>query len=80
MDMSMPVMDGSNATAKIREFERRGHLARCPIYALTGVTSAAAQDEARSAGVDKVLTKPVSMKELQALVRELKGDQAKSNT
>ena len=76
MDMSMPVLDGCSATAKIREFERRNRLARCPVYALTGVTSANARDEAISAGVDRFMTKPISMRELQTLVRELKGDRA----
>ena len=42
-DISMPVMDGNEATAKIREHERRHKLPRTMIVAVTGVSSAASR-------------------------------------
>jgi CheY-like chemotaxis protein len=68
--MNMPVMDGFESTAKIREHERANNLQATNICALTGVTSEEARSNAFSAGVDKYLTKPIRMKELTQLVAE----------
>lgn len=70
MDMNMPVMDGFESTAKIREHERKNHLAATNICALTGVTSEEAMSQAFNAGVNKYLTKPIQMKDLMKLVAE----------
>lgn len=74
MDISMPVMDGNESTAKIREFERKNKLPRTFIVALTGVTSDESRRRCFDAGVDKYLTKPMQMKDLSALVAEVKGE------
>jgi len=66
----MPVMDGFESTAKIREHERGHSLRPTNICALTGVTSEEARSSAFNAGVDKYLTKPIRMKELTQLVAE----------
>jgi CheY-like chemotaxis protein len=68
MDISMPVMDGMTATRKIREFECKHSLPRTPIYALTGLASATARNEALEAGVDQFLTKPISFPQLAQIV------------
>nr|OQO28425.1 hypothetical protein B0A51_03099 [Rachicladosporium sp. CCFEE 5018] len=73
-DLNMPLLDGTGAARKIRQFENRERLPRCNITALSGVTDTAAQDEAKAAGIDSFLTKPISMKDLQALIQDLKGD------
>ena len=70
MDMNMPIMDGFEATAKIRSFERKNGLRAANIAALTGVTSEEAMTTAYDAGVNKYLTKPIQMKELTKLVAE----------
>ncbi len=61
MDIQMPVMDGLEATRRIRQLPGGEHL---PIIALT----AGAMDEERNAavlaGVDDFATKPIGMKPL----------------
>ncbi|KAK3068300.1 hypothetical protein LTR53_014243 [Teratosphaeriaceae sp. CCFEE 6253] len=73
-DISMPVMDGNQATAKIREFERARHLPRVTVVAITGVTSGAARKVSLDSGVDKLFTKPVRMTEVQELIDEVRAD------
>lgn len=69
MDFSMPVMDGNEATIKIREAEQNSdnHI---PIIALTASTD---DDEVQSylkAGMDDFLAKPIIMEDLQEKVRK----------
>ncbi|KZM26457.1 phosphorelay sensor kinase [Ascochyta rabiei] len=74
MDLSMPIMDGFEATRQIRKMEA-GH-ERAPsaknsvIVALTGLASQEDEDEAFSAGVDLFLTKPVQFAKLTKLLRQ----------
>ncbi|KAF4534660.1 Two-component sensor protein histidine protein kinase (dhkj) [Lasiodiplodia theobromae] len=82
MDISMPVMDGFQATIAIRSLEReyRGGArpplaAACPpayIIALTGLASARDRKRAYQAGVDLVLTKPVKFAELSKVLEKWK--------
>lgn len=69
MDISMPVMDGFQATRLIRAHEV-GMDAAAPasIFALSGLASDHAQQEARWSGVDLFLTKPVKLKELSKIL------------
>jgi len=68
MDISMPVMDGFEASRKIRALERTNRTAPIPIIALTGLASAGAQQEAFGSGINLFLTKPVRLKELTAIL------------
>lgn len=68
MDISMPVMDGIEATKRIREFERENVISATTIIALTGLASADAQRDAKSAGVDVFMPKPVRFAELRRLL------------
>lgn len=68
MDLSMPVMDGLQATREIRNFERQNRLPRAVIVALTGLASAETQVDAMSAGVDFYLAKPVRFADLRRLM------------
>ena len=65
MDISMPVMNGFEATRVIRAIEDKavGEGAAL-IVALTGLASAVDQAEAFAAGVDLYFTKPVSFKDI----------------
>ncbi|KAF6807250.1 sensor histidine kinase response [Colletotrichum sojae] len=68
MDISMPVMDGFEATREIRVLETQRSLSRCQVFALTGLASASAQEEAFASGIDLFLTKPVKLKELSKIL------------
>jgi len=70
MDIQMPTMDGFEATRLVRAFEREEHLPRCLVFALTGIASEAAQEEAFASGIDLFLTKPVKLKELNRILEE----------
>lgn len=72
MDISMPVMDGFEATRRIRSYEREKHLTPVHIFALSGQNSTKAQKEAFASGIDLFLTKPVRLKELSSIL-ESKG-------
>ncbi|KAF4341315.1 nik-1 (Os-1p) [Fusarium beomiforme] len=69
MDISMPVMDGFEATRRIRAFESQQRLRPALILALTGLASEEAQREATVSGLDLFLTKPVRLKELGPILR-----------
>lgn len=70
MDISMPRLDGLEATRRIRAHERgAGAAPACPVFALTGLASADTQREAFASGVDLFLTKPVKLQELSAILR-----------
>lgn len=75
MDISMPVMDGMEATRRIREFEKRKALEKANVIALTGLASAQAQHDAEAAGIDVFLPKPVKSAELKTLLMAgIKGE------
>ncbi|KAL4750659.1 hypothetical protein BDW72DRAFT_111113 [Aspergillus terricola var. indicus] len=69
MDISMPVMDGIDATRHIRVYEREKRLTPVKVFAVTGIGSAAMQHEALMAGVDEYLVKPLSLGQLGKLIK-----------
>jgi PAS domain S-box-containing protein len=60
MDMQMPVMDGLETVAAIRDLECRQGRARTPVIALTASAYAEDVEAAQRAGCDWHLAKPVS--------------------
>ena len=64
MDVSMPVMDGREATRKIRSHEATAGLDAIPILALTGHALKDDREACLSAGMDDYLSKPVKQAEL----------------
>jgi CheY-like chemotaxis protein len=64
----MPVMDGLTASRLIRKFEQKEGLPATEIIALTGHSSVNTQKDAFASGIDKFLTKPVRLKELNQLL------------
>lgn len=68
MDISMPIMDGMEATKRIREFEKEMGLRKTTVIALTGLASEKAREEAETVGIDVFLPKPVKFAELKGLL------------
>jgi signal transduction histidine kinase/DNA-binding response OmpR family regulator len=64
MDCQMPVMNGYEATQKIREKEKQGNLSRMPIWALTADAMSGDYKKAILSGMDGYLTKPINFKKL----------------
>lgn len=73
MDIMMPVMDGLEATVKIRELEREKKIGkRTPIIALTANTMDNDRDKCLSYGMDEFMPKPFDIEKLNSIFEELK--------
>ena len=70
MDCEMPDMDGYEATREIR-LREDGTLSHLPIMALTGHTSDEEAQKCLQAGMDRILTKPVTLTALRTNLQEL---------
>jgi len=69
MDLSMPGIDGIEATRQWRQLENgREHL---PIIALTAKATAEDRELSLAAGMDNFLTKPVNEEQLKAIIDNL---------
>ena len=73
MDIMMPVMDGLEATVKIREIENVINAEkRTPIIALTANTMDNDRDKCLSYGMDEFMAKPFDIEKLNTIFEELK--------
>lgn len=70
MDISMPKMDGKEATRSIRAIEARNHLNAVPIVALTAHAVDGDDFEVLSAGLNNYLTKPLRKDNLMQVIRD----------
>ena len=68
MDLSLPIMDGWEATRRLKADERTRHI---PIIVLTGHAVAGQSSDARKAGCDAFLAKPCMPEILVEKVQEL---------
>ena len=68
MDLGMPVMDGWEATRKIKANEALKHI---PIIAVTSHAMVGDEIDARKAGCDDYLAKPVDDEELLKKIKRL---------
>jgi len=67
MDLSLPEMDGWDATARIKKDPKTKHI---PLVALTVHTLPTDRKRALDAGVDAYLTKPINMEALVEVVEK----------
>jgi CheY-like chemotaxis protein len=72
MDCQMPVMDGYEATARIRELEEGG--TRTPIIAMTAGVMREQLERCRAAGMDDFLGKPLDGERVRAVLSRWVGD------
>ena len=73
MDCQMPVMDGFEATIRIREIEQEQGLARMPVIAVTANAIMGDRERCLQAGMDDYVTKPIDTKRLEdAIAKHLK--------
>ncbi len=70
MDCQMPIMDGFEATKKIREFSKKKSLSHIPIIALTANAMKGDRERCLDAGMDDYLSKPVRQKDFAAMIRK----------
>ncbi len=68
----MPVMDGYEATRRIRRLSEEGR--RIPIVALTGNAFTEDIRASQAAGMNQHITKPVKKKDLEAVLRQVLGN------
>jgi len=77
MDMQMPIMDGIEATNKIREREGKGR--HTPIIALTAYALVGDREKFLSYGLDEYIPKPIKMGELFLILEQVVGKSSKEN-
>jgi CheY-like chemotaxis protein len=70
MDLSLPVLDGWEATRRIKASEKTRHI---PVIALTAHAMTGDKERALAAGCDDFDTKPVEIDRLIAKIQALSG-------
>ena len=68
MDISMPVMNGIEATESIRDQEKLTGAPQTPIIAVTAHAMKSHQETYKVAGMNDFLPKPISKQELDAVL------------
>jgi PAS domain S-box-containing protein len=79
LDMNMPVMSGSRAAMKIRDFEKQLNIQRTPLVALTANRYNRVDDN-NLINMDEYLPKPVNLKMLLSLIIKYTSNIDISNT
>lgn len=72
MDRHMPVMDGIEATRRIRRM--KGPVSKIPIIGITAAVTKQELDACLASGMDACVTKPIDPKDLAAALSRVTGD------
>lgn len=73
MDIMMPVMDGLEATLKIREYEEKANLTeKTPIIAVTANTMDNDREKCLSYGMNEFMAKPFDVEKLTTIFTDLR--------
>lgn len=81
MDVSMPHMNGHEATREIRRIEEAEGLPHTPIIAVTAHAMKSDEQNCRDAGMDDYMTKPISPEMLNSKIANwLEGQDAQPAT
>jgi CheY-like chemotaxis protein len=68
MDLSLPVMDGWEATRRLKADDRTKHI---PVLAVTGHALTGISEDAKRAGCDGFITKPCLPEDLTVEIRKV---------
>lgn len=71
MDVQLPVMDGLQATARVRGDASLGDKTRIPIVAMTAYAMSGDREKFLAAGMDDYIAKPINTTELLAVLDRL---------
>lgn len=80
MDCQMPIMDGYEATRKIRQHEQEHRNPRTPIIALTAEALPGVEERCLEAGMDAYITKPVTKEQLIRMIERFTVTETPSHT
>lgn len=76
MDCQMPVMDGYEATHKIRQLEEENHLPPIPIVAMTANALSGDRERCLEEGMSDYIAKPFRQQELVSLINRFFPEQS----
>ena len=72
MDLNMPVMDGLEATQRIKTFIKERKIGKVPIFAITAHDSEQVMEKCKQLGFDEYLTKPICADQIDQLLHKYK--------
>jgi CheY-like chemotaxis protein len=78
MDVNMPVLDGIDATRRLRELQRCGRVAPFAIVAATAAADDDTERSCRDAGMDGFLSKPLRLPQIRTELRRVTAHRARS--
>ena len=73
MDLQMPMMDGDEATRRIRRFERENFRTHTPIVALSAAVFSESVAQSLAAGCDAHIGKPIKRAMLLDVIQRFSG-------